>query len=123
MDYLLDTHIFLWWLGGDKRLIKKVREEIENSQKNIYLSVASVWEMAIKISLGKIKLKNSLEKTIKRSNFEILNVELEHILTLDKLPNYHKDPFDRILVAQAIAENLILITDDKKIKKYKVETL
>lgn len=123
MNCLLDTHSFLWFLRGDKRLGEKARLVIENPKNNVYLSVASVWEITIKVSLGKLELKESIEETVEKSDFEIIDIELDHILELTKLSNYHRDPFDRILVAQALVENLVIITNDEKIKKYGIETI
>lgn len=122
-NYLLDTHVFIWWIEGNSRIDKKVKSLIENSKGEVFISMASIWEMAIKISIGKLKLKNSIDKTINKARFEVLNISLSHALQIIKLPLIHKDPFDRMLVAQAIAENMTLITDDPKVGKYKVKLL
>lgn len=123
MRYFLDTNIFLWWLNDDKNLKKEVREIIENPLNQIFLSVVCAWEISIKHRSGKLPLRTTLEKCFKDLSFELLNIKLDHILRLNKLPLYHKDPFDRILIAQAKTENLTIITTDKKILKYKVKTL
>ena len=121
--YLLDTQIFLWWLNNDKKLKASVKKIIADPNNLVYLSVVSGWEMSIKVHTKKLSLKNSFQKIFKNLQFDLLNVSLEHILRLHKLPFHHKDPFDRMLVAQSKVENLRLITSDKKILKYKVKFL
>lgn len=123
MRYLLDTNIFLWWLNDDNRLKKSFREAIGDSSNQIITSVASAWEISIKSKTGKLPLKTTFIECVEKSEFEVLNIDIDHVRKLDKLPPIHKDPFDRILIAQAKAENLTLITTDEKIKKYDVKTL
>ena len=123
MRYLLDTHIFIWWLNGDKRLRSSVKEKIKNTNNRFYVSVASALEMSIKSISGKIKLKTTIKRSFEISGFEVLNINLSHAIQLGKLPFYHKDPFDRMLIAQAKIEKCTLITDDSKIKRYNVSTL
>ena len=118
MQYLLDTNIFLWWLNGDKKLKPSMRAIIENSQNTIYVSIVTAWEISIKHKIGKIRLKTSLRRCFEVSPFEILTLNLEHIFHLDKLPLIHKDPFDRIILAQSQVENVTLLTGDKKIRQY-----
>ena len=121
--YLLDTHIFLWSLDETKRLTKEVAKILKDPRNRIFVSVATAWEMSIKQKNGKLPLKTTLEECFRKSNFEILEIKLPHILQLENLPFYHKDPFDRMLVAQAIVEKLMIITADEKIKKYDVSVL
>ena len=121
--YLLDTHIFLWSLDETKRLTKEVAKILKDPRNRIFVSVATAWEISIKQKKGKLPLKTTLEECFRKSNFEILEIKLPHILQLENLPTYHKDPFDRILVAQAIVEKLMIITEDGKIKKYDVSVL
>lgn len=123
MHYLLDTNIFLWWLDKDRKLKDAVQQIIKDPRNQIFVSVASGWEISIKNRAGKLPLKTTLKTCFEISGFEVLDMNLDHILKLDKLPLYHKDPFDRILIAQAQVEHLILITNDKKIWKYKVDLL
>ncbi len=120
MRYLLDTNIFLWSLNADRKLKTSIREIIENPHNEIYISVVSGWEISIKHRSGKLPLKTTLEECFEKSDFSILNINLSHIMQLNKLPTYHKDPFDRILIAQAKVENLTLITSDQKFQKYKL---
>ena len=121
--YLLDTHIFLWSLDETKTLTKEVAKILKDPRNRIFVSVATAWEISIKQKKGKLPLKTTLEECFRKSNFEILEIKLPHILQLENLPTYHKDPFDRILVAQAIVEKLMIITEDGKIKKYDVSVL
>lgn len=122
MIYLLDTHAFLWFIEGNKSLSRKARSIIENSTIINYISIASIWEIAIKMSLGKLELKVSLEEIkneILKNKFEILPLDFEHILELTKLEKHHKDPFDRIIISQAISENCTIISKDLNFKLYK----
>lgn len=121
-NYFLDTHTFLWFLTGDQQLPKTVISHIEEIQTINYISIASIWEIAIKVSLGKLKLSislNELKNEIFKNGFEILPLDFEHIITLSNLENHHKDPFDRIILAQAISEKLTLISKDQNFKLYK----
>ena len=121
MKYLLDTHVFLWWLNGDKRLQKSTKGLIEDKNNIILVSVVAAWEISIKLSTKPhFKLKTSIKRAFEIAGFEIINITLPHVLTLHELPHYHKDPFDRMLIAQARTENLVLVTDDTKIKQYDV---
>lgn len=122
-NYLLDTNIFLWWLHGDRKLADSVRKLISNPVNRIMVSVVSGWEISIKHSAGKLPLKTTLKRCFEISEFEVLSISLNHVLRLEKLPLHHKDPFDRLLISQAKAENLTLITSDEKIWKYKVDVL
>jgi PIN domain nuclease of toxin-antitoxin system len=122
MNYLLDTHTFLWFLEGNSNLSNKARLVIENSVNTNYISIASIWELAIKMSLGKLKLDVSIEELkaeILKNNFEILPLDFEHIIELSKLEDIHKDPFDRIIISQAISERHTIITKDSNFKLYK----
>lgn len=121
--YLLDTHIFIWWLEDNRLLSSNIKQVINNPQNLILLSVASIWEMIIKKAAGKLRHPPNLREAIENSGFSVLQVELNHVLELNNLPLLHKDPFDRILIAQAMAERLTLITADSKIAKYSVQTL
>ena len=126
MNLLLDTHAFLWFLEGNNELSKKARECIENPENAKFISIASIWELAIKLNLRKLKLDVSLEElkgAIVANNFEILPLDFEHIIGLSKLADFHRDPFDRVIIAQAIAENCIVLSKDASFSLYEGLTL
>jgi len=118
MKYLIDTHILIWWAENNKKLKKQYKKIIANGDNIIFVSVASVWEIIIKTKLKKIKFNVPVNKIIEKYNFHILDIKIDHILELNKLEDYHKDPFDRLLVTQSKVEDLILLTDDKLINQY-----
>lgn len=120
MRYLIDTQVFIWWLGDLSKIKDSTRSILENKQNQILVSTITGVEISIKQKLGKIKLKTTLKTMFRLSGFEVLNLNLEHAIKLGELPLYHHDPFDRILIAQAKIENLTLITSDPKIWKYKI---
>lgn len=118
MRFLLDTHVFLWWVKGDKRLSKGAVTKIKEADE-VYVSSASIWEIAIKMGLGKISANiDALVEETYNSHFVELPVASRHAVALLALPDLHRDPFDRILVAQAISEPLHFLTADPKLKKY-----
>jgi PIN domain nuclease of toxin-antitoxin system len=124
MAFLLDTHTFLWFVSGDKQLPVSVREKIKDINQSCFLSAASLWEITIKEQLGKLSLGISLQELFDyadRNQIEIIPITYDHLLTLAKLPDHHRDPFDRLIISQAISENLVLLTRDKELKKYKVK--
>jgi len=124
MAFLLDTHTFLWFVSGDNKLPVSVIDKIKDIHQPCFLSAASLWEITIKNQIGKLTLDISLEELFNyadRNQIEIIPINYQHLIVLSKLPNHHSDPFDRLIIAQAIAENLVLITRDKELKKYSVE--
>ena len=124
MNYLIDTHILIWFIEGDEKLSKKAQALIANPANNIYISQASLWEMAIKISIGKLSLSISLselELFLSSNQFQILETRFRHYEILRNLPFHHQDPFDRLIIAQAKAEDYILITNDNRFKLYDVK--
>lgn len=121
MNYLLDTHTFLWFLEGNNNLSEKARISIENTENIKFISIASIWEVAIKLNLGKLKLDIKLEvlkEEILKNNFEILPLDFEHIIELSNLEEIHKDPFDRLIISQAISEKLTIISKDSNFSLY-----
>ncbi len=118
MNYLLDTHILIWWLENNKKLSPQFRSIIANPNNTIFVSIATYWEIAIKLSLGKIRLKVSLDKFIEKSDTQTLGIETKHLFSLLKLPPLHHDPFERILVSQAQCQKLTLLSADPKITAY-----
>lgn len=125
MKYLLDTHTFIWWLEGNKKLKISVRKILEASENQILVSVVSGIEISIKLRSRKLNIFTTVKKMFEISGFEVLNIDLNHVLEFNRLPSYpdHKDPFDRILISQAKVENLTLITSDPKIWNYKIPML
>jgi PIN domain nuclease of toxin-antitoxin system len=124
VKYLLDTHAFLWFVSEDNRLSSKAQSIIINSQNEVYFSAVSAWEISIKIRLGRLTIEEDLEpfiiKQLAENNFSTLSITIFHSIYTSKLPNIHKDPFDRMIVAQAQVEDLSIISKDKNIKKYSV---
>lgn len=127
MKYLLDTHTFLWWNGNSSRLSPDAFALIQDRSNDLLLSIASVWEIQIKQQLGKISLPAPLLEIVNKQKTENginwLPIELSHVLGLASLPDYHKDPFDRLLIAQAMIEELTLISDDSKMAKYPIQVV
>lgn len=127
MKLLLDTHVFLWLDEGAPGFPATVRALCESADNEVYLSVASVWEMQIKIMLGKLKTRTPLQHMVAEylpeKVFSILPIRLEHVWGLDALPRLHGDPFDRMLISQARCEGLTLVTADEIIRQYSVEVL
>lgn len=128
MNYLLDTHIFLWSLNDSHQLKPLWKDIISNSENEIYVSVVSLWETIIKANLKKLDIEapyyNTLLEGIQVTGFGILSLMHNHIEVLESLENLHRDPFDRILISQAVSEDLVFITDDTQILKYShVKTL
>ncbi|TDE18553.1 type II toxin-antitoxin system VapC family toxin [Dyadobacter psychrotolerans] len=124
MNYLLDTHTFLWFIHGDNELSSHGRKIIENPDTSKFLSIVSFWEIAIKISIGKLHMDFPfalLEQLALENGFEILPITIQHNNQIIDLPAHHKDPFDRIIIAQAICDNLTIIGKDPELKKYEVE--
>lgn len=121
MNLLLDTHAFLWAIDNNPQLSKKARDAIIDGENVVFVSAATAWEIAIKKSIGKLKIPNGdYMEELKLHRFTPLDIATEHALTVENLPPYHKDPFDRMLIAQAQVEKLTLITGDPKIKAYPV---
>jgi PIN domain nuclease of toxin-antitoxin system len=124
---LLDTHTFLWWVQDSKSLSVKARRAISSETSTCFLSVASVWEMAIKAALGKLNLAVSVEEFVSThvaaNNFKLLDVSFRHAARAEKLPNLHTDPFDRLLIVQAQTEDLSLVSRDTAFSQYAIKLL
>ncbi|MCE7860023.1 MAG: type II toxin-antitoxin system VapC family toxin [Chloroflexi bacterium CFX2] len=121
MKLLLDTHVFLWWDSEPEKLPQRVLNSLQNPENTLVLSVVSIWEMQIKIQLGKLSVKMPLAELIeqqRQNGIEILSVTASHVFAVESLPDHHKDPFDRLLVAQAIVEDMILVSSDPRIAQY-----
>lgn len=120
MNLLLDTCVLLWWLNDDPALSNKARNTIAEGHNVVFVSAASIWEIRIKQALGKLRLPKSFREVLERQPFMELPVTAEHAHAVFGLPDHHRDPFDRMLVAQAKAEHLALVTRDARIKRYAV---
>jgi len=127
MNLLLDTHAFIWWATEPEKLSPQARAHCEDSDNNLLLSVASVWEMQIKLQLGKLKLNDPLRTFVEyqqqADDLRILPITIEHVYALDTLPVHHKDPFDRIIIAQANVEELFVVTKDEIFSSYPVKLI
>jgi PIN domain nuclease of toxin-antitoxin system len=126
MNYLLDTHTLIWFLNGDENLSDKSKEAIENLENSNFISIASIWELAIKISLDKFKFEKGFKKfleLIDENGFEVIPISFEHAIRLSRLEFIHRDPFDRLIVVQAMTDNLTVIRKDENMTKYEIKTL
>ncbi|MEO6232330.1 MAG: type II toxin-antitoxin system VapC family toxin [Ferruginibacter sp.] len=126
MNYLLDTHALIWFLNGDKELSSKARKAIESPEAINFVSIVSLWEIAIKVSLDKLDLKTPFEKIgeeISNNNFEMVPITFQDTLILSSLPFHHRDPFDRLLIAQGINNKFTIISKDQHFNSYKIKVL
>jgi len=122
MELLLDTHTFIWFINGDKSLPERIKRSIANIDNSCFISIASLWEMAVKLSLGTLKLKSDFNKIagfLDDNEIEVLPVTFDHL----QLSYHHRDPFDRIIIAQCITEKLTILTKDEYFKKYPAKTM
>jgi PIN domain nuclease of toxin-antitoxin system len=121
MSYLLDTHVLLWYINGDTRLSQSHQQLIEDPETDIALSYVSLWEITIKVSLNKLKLSGDIEELIALINdtgISLIDISTQDLIELKDLPFHHRDPFDRLLVAQAKSRDMTLLTEDGHIKSY-----
>ena len=126
MDLLLDTHSFIWFLNGDEQLPQNLKSSIADTSNKCFLSIASLWEIAIKSSLGKLELKgdfNRIAGFLSDNDIELLPISFEHLQRLIQLPFHHRDPFDRIIIAQALTERLRTATKDEIFPDYGVNCI
>ena len=124
MLLLLDTHVLLWTMFEPAKLSDTMRTEIPSTHNVVCVSMVSLWEIAIKQSIGKLSIPDIFFETVyKKSNFELLSLESPHIEQYRSLPLHHRDPFDRMLIAQAQTEKLTIVTSDEKILQYDVSIL
>jgi len=124
---LLDTHVFLWAINDPERLSARMAATIQDPGNEILVSLASAWEIAIKVAIGKFSMPTPLapylQRQLAKHGFTVLSIQFSHLAMLEKLPLHHRDPFDRLLVAQALDEGAALITVDAQIKRYRVKTI
>lgn len=127
MRLLLDTHSFLWFIAGDERLSVRAKEAIADLENEVLLSVASLWEMAIKVNIGKLKLPQPYGALIREqlalNEMGVLRTKLSHFAAYADLPLQHRDPFDRLIIAQALVEELPIVGRDEEFEKYDVEMM
>jgi PIN domain nuclease of toxin-antitoxin system len=125
MRCLLDSHAFLWFISGDARLSERAHDEISEIRNEVVLSVASLWEIAIKTSLGKLTLGQPFRELISRQLFGneigLLPIDPSHLTVLTDLPFHHRDPFDRLIIAQAMVEGIPVLSSDPEFRKYPVQ--
>jgi PIN domain nuclease of toxin-antitoxin system len=122
MDLLIDTHTFLWAIDNSPRLSQRAGELIANPTNNIFLSIASVWEIAVKMNIGKLSFRQPFESEMQdlliQNNINLVPVKIEHTAVLTNLPLYHRDPFDRMMIAQAMVENFYIVSADSVFGSY-----
>jgi PIN domain nuclease of toxin-antitoxin system len=123
MNLLLDTHALLWWLDDNPTLSAEARDAIADARNLVFVSAVVIWEVRIKQSLGKLQLPSNFREVLDSQAFDELPLTVDHAHRLAELPPLHRDPFDRMLVAQAIAERLTIVTRDPDIARYPVRTL
>lgn len=126
MNLLVDTQAMLWFVNGDERLSRKARKAVETPDCQNYISIASWWEIAIKCSLGKLKLTKPLETFMAdrtTEGFRVLGIETQHLPALATLPFHHRDPFDRLIICQAMVEKLPVCTSDTKFDSYDIQRI
>ena len=126
MEYLLDTHAFLWFINGSFELSTQAKNIIQNPENTIYLSIASFWEIGIKLNIRKLTIDFSfdeLKKEANKNDLRTLPIQFEDIRLFTTLELYHKDPFDRILIAQAMQNNMVMITKDSNFDAYPVKII
>lgn len=126
MDFLIDTHTFIWFINGDRSLSEKNINLIKNIENRCYISIASIWEIAIKLSIKKLKLKadfSTLSEILIENEIEILPITFVHIQKLLQLDFHHRDPFDRIILSQSLSENLPILTKDENFQLYQADII
>ncbi len=127
MKLLLDTHTFLWFIGGNTNLSNIARNAIEDISNQRFISIATLWEISIKVSIGKLKIELAFtelaEQEVYGNAIEILEISSEHLDELVKLPFHHKDPFDRLIIAQSLVEDATLVSKDAAFQSYPIKLL
>ncbi len=127
MRLLLDTHTFLWWINNDSSLSEPARIAVSSQVNECYLSLASCWELAIKTSIGKLQLTKTVDRFIPEelaaNDFQLLSIDFRHVAKVETLPFHHRDPFDRLLVAQALIEKMTIISADAVLSEYGIKRL
>ena len=122
MRLLLDTNAFLWWRDGSRRLSARISDAIRDPDNEISVSIVSLWEIAIKRGIGKLRFLEDFREVMAEEAFNLMSIAYPHLHALEMLPLLHRDPFDRLLIAQSIAEDLPVVTNDGKFALYDVRT-
>jgi PIN domain nuclease of toxin-antitoxin system len=120
---LLDAHSFLWWVTASERLTETARNAITDSHNDVVIGIGALWEIGIKRTLGKVHFPFDFEEVLGAENFGILPIALTHMSVLDRLPLHHRDPFDRLLISQSLAERIPIVTGDRVFAAYPVEVV
>jgi PIN domain nuclease of toxin-antitoxin system len=124
---LLDTHTFIWWIDGNSRLSQTARQALSETGNEVFFSVVTAWEMAVKAALGRLDVPDNLSfyivEHVARSRFQTLPIELDHAVAVRDLPAHHCDPFDRLLIAQSLVERCVIVGQDRMFDRYAVERL
>ncbi len=120
MNFLVDTHVLLWWLDDNPDLSAKARAVIADGEHLVFVSAATIWEIRIKQALGKLEVPRNFQEVLGSQSFEMLDITADHAHAIGGLADHHRDPFDRMLVAQAKTEGLSLVTRDRHLKKYNI---
>lgn len=123
MDLLLDTHAFVWWASRDPKLTENARAAIADSENRVVVSAVSVWEISIKRAAGKLAFRHDILRALAQTGFDTLDIDPHHADLAGSLPLHHADPFDRLLVAQARIEGLVIVTQDRYLRAYGVPIL
>jgi PIN domain nuclease of toxin-antitoxin system len=127
MKLLLDTHAFLWWVSGDPRLSDRARDAIADGANQVFFSVVSAWEVVVKAGLGRLRLDDEtdvfIDEQLEANAFEVLPLHLRHALALASVPDLHRDPFDRMLIAQALNDDLTVVSGDRQVSDYPVPVI
>ncbi len=126
MRQLIDTHVFIWFVRGDETLSQTAKEAIEHPEAENFVSIVSLWEMAVKTSLGKLDIGKPFDQVyadLDNNGFQLLPIEFEHLKQVSALPFFHRDPFDRLLIAQAIVEDIALISADGIMEQYPLQVI
>lgn len=123
MNLLLDTHVLLWWLDDNPILLTNAKEAIADGSNIVFVSAATIWEIKIKHTLGKLEVPVNFREVLEQQSFAMLSITADHAHLIGELPPHHRDPFDRMLIAQAMFEHFTLVTRDSRFKQYEVSTI
>jgi PIN domain nuclease of toxin-antitoxin system len=127
LNFLLDTHVVIWWSGESHRISAKVQDLLMDKNNTLHISFVSIWEIQIKSQLGKLDINIPLSQLIQEqqeiNQFQLLPISLNHIYLLENLPKYHKDPFDRLLISQSIVEQMPILSIDKLFDLYSIQRI